>query len=595
MGSTWNLKRLVPCLLWGSFVTSTFAQEGNFADYKQPDANHILFRKGNDNAGFGGSYLSAFGTASYSTPSGYYGTGNGISTWPADGNSANNGTAGFVISNLNSADRQPEFYDLNFLYNAPTGSPKRFRVDLFFNDNQGTTKLSIGTLANGGIIELAGTGTWLKAFSHRQQDLKLGSTYTAPTELRVVAIQDNNNNYPSFGTYSTSATLVVDNVRITVPKALSGMYKLSGGTSNDLGLFTFANSGVSVGTFTNWVQTIGNVDIVNVFGQQSVGYRGSSTEVLYSYVNSGVRQFSKSSFTQALTALLSSSWLGTGATGNPVTDRFYSTHVWSNGVNSGSLLRQITTSVYSHYIRNFYGNSSSNEISLDLGGEQIVAVTDINCDGFEDYITRLGTSLRYRLYQGYTLSGSTPSVTLSAPATLSTYGNLFCFASADVNNDGFNDLILQDTSTGDVFSLICNPSGGTLDWLFTLNSNEKLLAVADMDNDQIPDVYCKRDFSPTVGKLTIRKMAQDGLSVTTYDLLCEYANATYQPIAVGDINADGAADVVFGGNDSPNYSVYNALVNPSPNPLARNVLLGQYWICSAGTPTLRPIYYMGAN
>jgi hypothetical protein len=418
----------------------------------------------------------------------------------------------------------------------------------------------------------------------------------APSEIRVVAIQDETNRYPSFGTYNQSATLAIDNVRVTVPTSLSGMYKLSGGPIvdlgfTDLGLFTFNKSGASVGTYTNWIQTVvPTVNPVDVFGTQRVGAKKLSTNVLFASSVLGVRQFTASTFTTSLNGLNSSTWLGNGVNGNPTTDRYYSVNNYIDQPQETGILRQVTTSVYSHYLRNYGGATNTNEIPVNLGNEKLVAVADLNCDGYDDYITKQGTNLRFRLFQGTTGSDASLVVNLSAPALLSPYGNLVCYTSADVNNDGFADLILQDPASGDVFSLICNPSGSTLKWLFTLNSNEKILAVVDADNDGAPDVYCKRDVSNTVGNITIRKMATDGLSVLTYNLVCQFANATYAPVAVGDINGDGSADVVFGGNDAPYYSVYDALVNPA----TRNIL-GQYWICSSYTPNIRPIYYMGSN
>lgn len=577
------------------------AQEGSFSDYKQPNADYTLYRNGFDSFNYAKSNVIAFGSTSMSTPAGYYGMGRGLSGWPSEADTGSNGTSGFCIANLSQiTERQPAYYDISFLYNVANGAPRRYRVDLYYKYGNGANNISLGTVANGGIIELSSSGKWLRVDCHRQQDLTdypgQGGNYMAPSEIRVVAIQDETNRYSSFGVYSPSAALTIDNVRVTVPTSLSGMYKLSGGPIidlgfTDLGLFSFNKSGASVGTYTNWVQTLlPTVNPVDVFGTQRIGTKKLSTNVLFASSILGVRQFSATTFNNSLNGINGSTSLGAGVNGNPTTDRYYSVNNYLDQPQETGIVRQVTTSVYSHYLRNYGGVTNTSEVPINLGNEKLVAIADLNCDGYDDYITKQGTNLRYRLFQGTTGSNDNLVVNLSAPALLSPYGNLTVFTSADLNNDGFMDLVLQDPNSGDVFSLICSPNGGTLKWLFNLNSNEKLVAVVDADNDHFPDIYCKRDFSNTVGKLTIRKMSQDGLSVLTYDLLCEYANAVYAPAAVGDINGDGSADVVFVGNDAPYYSVYNALVNPA----TRNIL-GQYWICSAGTPTVRPIYYMGSN
>lgn len=576
------------------FGANILAQEGAFSDYKQPDRDRLLFKQSFEGPGFfmptGGTSapdVLNFGSTEVIGVGGIQSqVGRGIWTWPPDGDPSNNGTAGFVIQNylpLGQSDHMPPYYDINFLCFAQPGCPVKYRIDLFNSNGS----LSIGTVANGGIVYLHGILEAEFIRCRRTQDLTSAGTPIRPTEIRFVAIQDESNHYPHVGlTYGTNGILYLDNVRVAEPTRLSGMYKVTGGTANNIGLLTFHNSGISFGTATNWIQTLGNVDIVNTFGRKDFGGSTFASNLLYTSMSSGTRQYTLTKPTIALNGRQGTTWIGTGVTGNPVTDRYYGLTNLSLGNNFGSLFRQVTTSVYSHYIRNASsGTVNTSEVSVNLGGEQIVALADINGDGMDDFITRKNGKLFARAMQGFSGSSSAQTSLIGAPGMLNSYGNLTCYTVTDFDNNGFDDLLMQDTNTGDVFTMLCSPFGGELHWIFTLNSNEKLLAATDADNDGFPDIYCKRDVSDTVGNITIRRMKSDGTGVLTYNLLCQYARVTYSPLAVGDVNGDGSADVTFLGNDAPNYSMYNSLVNP----LTRNVL-GQYWICSAGTPNLRPIY-----
>lgn len=573
-----------------------YGQEGAFADYKQPDRDRIIFKTSFEGGGLNlplgdvSPVCTSYGTASTYSPTGYYSVARGISSWPPDGVPSNNGSAGFVIQNFavfGQVERQSPYYDINFMYRASLACPYKFRVDLYNSNGY----ISIGNGTNGGIVYLASANVWNRMFCRRKMDLTSPGGYLRPTEIRFVAIQDATNHYPAFGTYDSNAGLALDNVRVTEPARLSGMYKVTGGTNKDIGLFTFHSSGTSIGSVTNWIQTLGNVDIVNIFGREDLGNSTVSSNLLYTSLSSGIRQYTLTKLSTALDARLNSTWIGTGATGNPATDRYYGLANMYSAYNRASVFRQVTSSVYSHYIRNLRDYTpNTSEVPVNLGGEKIMAIADINGDGYDDFITKSAGKIRARAFTGFSGFGSSQNAVVSSPGTLSTYGNLTCYTVADFNNDGFDDLLLQDTNNGDVFVLVCAPWGSTLKWIFTLNSNEKLLAATDADNDGYPDIYCRRDVSGTVGNITIRKIGDTGQVVTTYDLLCQYANATYSPLAVGDINGDGSADITFIGNDAPNNSVYNALVDP-----ATRHVLGQYWVCSARTTNLRPIYYYGNN
>jgi hypothetical protein len=478
------------------------------------------------------------------------------------------------------------------MYKADNGAPKKFRVDLI-----GLLSSSTGTVANGGIITLSSAGSWQGAFTRRQQDLNLLGVPLATTQIRIVAIQDGASQYPAFGTYNRSSSVALDNIRVTVPRRLSGLSRLSN-ASNDVSAVLFANSGNQLKASVPYMQSLGsNATLMDVFGSSDFAgllYKNSSSiPFVANDILTGTPILSAARYTTSLQGSLGASVIGTMPSYSS-TDRFYG-YVANpaNPVASFVLRENYSNGIYSQYVRTSKNLlDSTPEVELALGNEKIMAIADINCDGADDFITRSGQNVRVRTFQGYASSSDSALTMLNSPVNLSTFGNLTCYAAADLNNDGFQDLILWDPNLGDVFSLICKPNGGTLKWLFRLGASEKMVALSDADNDGTADIYGTRVKSATVGEATIRKIASDGLSVQSYDLVFQYDRVHYAPTAVGDINGDGSSDIVFIADDAPDYSVFTCLVNP-----VNRYILGMtpYWICSAYTPRVRPIYYHGLN
>lgn len=582
----------VGCLSLVSLSSRALAQEGSFADYKQPAPDFISYKGNFDTLSFGNAAVAAYGTTTGASATGYYGSGYSVSQWPVNGLFTNNGTAGFAISNpVNPEGRDTTVMDIRFMYKADTGAPKKFRVDLI-----GLLSSSTGTVANGGIITLSAAGSWLGAMTRRNQDLNLLGVPLPVTQIRIVAIQDGASQYPSFGTYNRSSAVVLDNLRVTIPRRLSGLSRISNG-SNDVSAVLFANTGNQLKASVPYMQSLGsNSTLIDVFGSSDFAgllYKNSTSIPFVANDLLGTPILNAARYTTSLQGSLGASVIGTMPSYSS-NDRFYGYMANpANPVASFMLRENYSNGVYTQYARTSKNLlDSTPEVTLPLGNEKIMAVADINCDGADDFITRSGQNVKLRTFQGYANSDDSALTLLNAPVNMSTYGNLTCYAAADLNNDGFQDLILWDPSVGDVFSLICKPNGGTLKWLFRLGATEKMVALADADNDGSADIYGTRVKGPAVGEATIRKIAPDGLSVTNYDLVFQYDRVNYAPCAVGDINGDGSADIVFIANDAPDYSVFTCLVNP-----ANRYILGMtpYWICSAYTPRVRPIYYHGLN
>ena len=578
---------------------SSFAQEGAFSDYMQPMKDFTAAKVNFDNSWSYNFYCSTWGLATSGQVTGFYGTGQGFKSWPADGDSAYDASSGLIIGNLSApGGRVVPSYDLQFWYKSSTGAPTRFRVDLL-RYISGESFADIGTAANGGIIDLTKT-SWTRFRSRR---INTAGGASAADRVRIVALQDETDHYPHVGeTYNPAAVVAFDNISVSVPRKLNGLYRVTGTTSKDLGAIKFSADGTGLGSFTSWLQNLGNVDIVNVYG--STDFSGgatavkSSSNLMYTYMNNGTRQFVREQLNDGLTALDNSTWLGSGATGDASSDKFYGFTGSPSSPKNSYVLRQTLSLLlfYSHSIRVLNGTGTyASEASVNLNGEQIVAVADINCDGADDFITRGLLSYNARLYTNNSGNWPNTTATVSAPFSVSSNGFLSCVSVADMNGDGFEDLLLRDLVSGDVFSLLCSPSGGTLTWLFRLDilKQEKIYAVADADNDGLPDIYLtRRRLLDGVGEITVRKLSPTGTSVASFDLVAEFDYDRTVPCAIGDINGDGSADIVTIKTSDTLNDVITYLVDPSN----RHILgTGPHWISYASTNFVRPIFNHGSN
>lgn len=587
-----------PCIaLAFASIGQAFAQEVPFADYIQPAKDMLLGYGSSDTSNTFDNNTYSYAMSTALTANGFFGKGLTLpGEWPVNGDPEKNGSRGFGVSIFGSFPKGADYLDLMFYYKPESGAPCKFRVDI-----RADPDWHLGSTANGGVINLTGAiGEWSRVRIRRLNTSgdEFGDP-TNPSSIRIVALQNPDRNFPGFGgSYNQTARIFIDNVRLSVPRRLNGLYKVTGTTNKNVGTVTFNQSGGLL-QFNDWVQNLGNVDIVNCFGFPNLGYTTTtsySSNLIYTYLDSGsVRQFGRDRFATNLNSVANNEWIGTGVTGNAATDKFWGFNGQKNLPNRGMILRQVTTSVYSHYIRNINSlNGYAAEVPINLGNEQVVAVADVSGDGVDDIITRVGTTLRARTWSNE--SGSWPSTipTFAAPVTYSTYGYLKCLVVADINDDGVDDLLMSDSASGDVFSLITTPTGSNLKWLFTLNASqkEKVYAVTDADNDGYPDIYTTRQrTTDSVGEINIRKPVKTGTSISSVGTVAEFNYDAYKPCAIGDINGDGSSDVVMLKNDSPFYSVATFMVNPAN----RALLNPPTWICSAGTPTVRPIHFYGPN
>jgi Bacterial Ig-like domain (group 3)/FG-GAP-like repeat/FG-GAP repeat len=184
-----------------------------------------------------------------------------------------------------------------------------------------------------------------------------------------------------------------------------------------------------------------------------------------------------------------------------------------------------------------------------------IAVADLNGDGHPDVVVT-GFSSPASLIGVMMGNGDG---TFAAPTTYSTGGTIaYSVAIADVNGDGFLDLIVanqyaSDSSSEGSVGVLLGNGDGTFQPVFTYDSGGKRaqwVAVADVNGDKHPDIIvtngCAGECQSTRNGL-VSVLLNDGkgsfLPARNYS---DGASALGMPesIAVGDFNGDGHPDIV---------------------------------------------------
>jgi len=168
-----------------------------------------------------------------------------------------------------------------------------------------------------------------------------------------------------------------------------------------------------------------------------------------------------------------------------------------------------------------------------------LAVADVNGDGHLDVLT--ANSLLHTV--GVLLGTGTGALTSRTAYSTGDTSNPRCLAVADVNGDGYLDVLTANTGSNTVGVLLSTGTGsfGAVATYATGPLSGPLsLAVADVNGDGHPDVLTANSTADAVGVLLGTSNGGFG-AVTPYAV---GANSRPFAVAVADVNGDGQLDVL---------------------------------------------------
>jgi hypothetical protein len=211
-------------------------------------------------------------------------------------------------------------------------------------------------------------------------------------------------------------------------------------------------------------------------------------------------------------------------------------------------------------------------ISLYPAGANWVAVGDLNGDGMPDIALADAVGVKLLMH-----TGAASSTTYAAPVPIFTQtqnngvrgANIV--AIADVNGDGFNDLVITDPG----------PTGGASPTVSVLlqdathpgqflapvtyatapNSLATSIVVTDVNGDGLPDIVVGGTAATSV-------LLQNPATPGTFMAASNYATPNANEIAVADVNGDGKPDIIVA--TGPAQPATNGVTPNVPGVLLQN-------------------------
>jgi len=141
-------------------------------------------------------------------------------------------------------------------------------------------------------------------------------------------------------------------------------------------------------------------------------------------------------------------------------------------------------------------------------------------------------------------------LSFAAKADYATGTGPFSVSSADLNGDGYADLIVANYS-GNTVSVLTGKGDGTFDSKvdYATGSFPNSVTIADVNKDGKADLVVANYFSNTASVLT-------GKGDGTFDSKVDYATGSFpNSVTIADVNKDGKADLIVSNGDDNTVSV----------------------------------------
>lgn len=214
-------------------------------------------------------------------------------------------------------------------------------------------------------------------------------------------------------------------------------------------------------------------------------------------------------------------------------------------LNSDGALDYLLTNRFDNKVTILFGDGAGGYFAQDFldvpGSAQRCAIGDFDGDGDRDFAVTLSDTTILPIFKNN--GNGTFALSFKTLLGASRYA-----ATGDLNWDGCDELVVSYDSTG--ISLFSgSPAGLSLVANTNLLSAARRMYISDVNSDGNPDLLAVTDY----GALLFRK----GQGTTVLGAVETYSTLGYSPqcLAVGDINADGRAEVFVGNNNGVSGTV----------------------------------------